>query len=257
MNRHRQGPAKELPTSLFRAPRNRLTPTLLRCRIRIDCGFRNRLLLGLAIWFSKTESPACCRRDFVLPSCLAAPHSTSGAAFFISNRLFCQATVAASASPLRLDPFRRGARNLLRFRLPCQPASSTLLFRSSDFRLSVRGGGFYHRRVGCQLRSLTSYFVFHFFSAGASVASATSPFLPRGRGFYHHRVGSQPRSADPVFRCSTEPSYPPLHPFHSGAAAPLRQPVGRREAIPNALLPGRQILNCDDLIPRAAPRRFL
>jgi len=139
----------------------------------------------------------------------------------------------------------------------CRPFSSTLrLCRLRDFRF--RGGGdFYHRRVGCQLRSLTSYFVFHFFSAGASVASATSPFLPRGRGFYHHRVGSQPRSADPVFRCSTEPSYPPLHPFHSGAAAPLRQPVGRREAIPNALLPGRQILNCDDLIPRAAPRRFL
>ena len=32
--------------------------------------------------------------------------------------------------------FVEGARNLLRFRLPCQPASSTLLFRPSDFRLS-------------------------------------------------------------------------------------------------------------------------
>ena len=122
-----------------------------------------------------------------------------GGAFFISNRFFCQATVAASHPPLRLDLFRRGARNLLRFRLPCQPASSTLLFRPpalSPSRLPLSGGGgFYHRRVGCQLRSLTSYFVFHFFSAGASVASATSPFRPTGRGFYHRRVRSQPPSS--------------------------------------------------------------
>jgi hypothetical protein len=54
LNRHRQGPAKGHPTSLFRAPRNRLTPTLLRCRLELTA-VSAICLLGLAIWFSKTE----------------------------------------------------------------------------------------------------------------------------------------------------------------------------------------------------------
>ena len=195
-----------------------------------------------------------------------------------------------------------GARNLLRFRLPCQPPSSTPSFppirlcRLRDFAVS-RGGGFYHRRVRCQLRSLTSYFVFQTRS-GAPVAVATSlsrsggaastttalrvnrlrrPLLPapstpspvrlrrfEGRGFYHRRVGSQHRPVDSVFRLSASSrsshrqcgfaflstggdgsTARSFQPSTREPAAPLRQPVGRREPIPNALLPGRQILNRD------------
>ena len=127
-----------------------------------------------------------------------------GAAFFISNRLCCQATVAAPHHRFAsvwtqhragaLCFFLRGGAEPTAFPpslstgfvdpfLSARPASSPSRL------LRFGGGGFYHHRVGCQLRSLTSYFVFHFFSSGASVASATSPFRPRGRGFYRFAPG--------------------------------------------------------------------
>jgi hypothetical protein len=55
---------------------------------KIDCGFRNPLLLGLAIWFSKTE-PLVLLRDFCYRSSLllAGFVSTSGAAASISVRI--------------------------------------------------------------------------------------------------------------------------------------------------------------------------
>jgi hypothetical protein len=207
---------------------------------RIDCGFRNRLLLGLAIWFSKTEPPlvaaatSCYLASRLHPLQPRGPHSLFRTGFSVKRPL----PLYFTGSPRRCSV--EGARNLLRFRPPCQPPSSTLLFRPSDFRLPVRGGGFYHRRVRCQLRSLTSYFVFHFFSAGASVASATSPFRPRGaastttafgvntllrlssslrlgpvtvetgassrgRGLYHRRVWSQHASSTPSSRRLNSP----------------------------------------------------
>jgi len=157
---------------------------------------------------------SCYRASRLHPIQPRGPHSLFRTGFSVKRPL-----------PLRTHRFvstllRRGARNLLRFRLPCQPTSSTLLFRPSGFRLSERGGGFYHRRVGCQLRSLTSYFVFHFFSAAASVASATSLFRPRVEsttrfcrliplavGFFS-RTGEAPRIYDRLRDLSTSSTRP-------------------------------------------------
>ena len=187
---------------------------------------------------------------------LAAPQSTRGlhslfrTGFSVKRPLPPRSTVSPRfgfniAPPRFVSSFRGGAEPT-----SFPPSLSTAFVdpflsarsASSPSRfLRLGGGGFYHRRVRCQLRSLTSYFLFHFFSSGASVATATSPFRPRGRGFYHRRVESQLRTADSVFRFSrspgappqprsTEPSYPPPHPFRSGACgavAPARRAKGR------------------------------
>jgi hypothetical protein len=103
--------------------------------------------LGLLFGFQR-PSRLLWPRLFVTLDFSAAPHSTSGAAFFISKRFFCQAAVAASfqrfasfrinIAPRRFVSSFEGARNLLRFPLPCQPASSTLFFHRTDF--FVRSG---------------------------------------------------------------------------------------------------------------------
>jgi hypothetical protein len=226
-------------------------------------------LLGLAIWFSKTEPlVALATVCYALLRCCIPFNFGGGILYF--EALPLSSDRCRFASPLRLVWKQHraaalcffsfeGARNLLRFRLPCQPTSSTPSFppirlcRLRDFAVS-RGGGFYHRRVRCQLRSLTSYFVFQTRS-GAPVAVATSlsrsggaastttalrvnrlrrPLLPapstpspvrlrrfEGRGFYHRRVGSQHRPVDSVFRLSTSPEVP------AASAASLFRPRGR------------------------------
>jgi len=94
-------------------------------------------LLGLAIWFSKTE-PLVATATSCYPSHrLGGTPFNLGVAFFISKRFFCQAAVAApfhrfspsglnTAPPRFVSSFRVGARNLLPSRLPCQLPSSTL-----------------------------------------------------------------------------------------------------------------------------------
>ena len=104
-----------------------------------------------------------------------------GAAFFISKRLLCQAAVAAAfhrfaSSGFNTAPWRfvsscRGGAEPTSLPRPLSTRFVDSLFRlvpvcrPCDFAVS-RGGGFYHRRVGSQLRSPTSYFVFHFFRPG-------------------------------------------------------------------------------------------
>ncbi|WP_233261509.1 hypothetical protein, partial [Vitiosangium sp. GDMCC 1.1324] len=112
-----------------------------------------------------------------------------------------------SVSPLRPDSALLGA---VALRFPfregrgiyCFSASAVNPLRrlSSSRRLDFvalatsavsRGCGFYHRRVGSQLRSLTFYFVFHCFVGGLR-RQCDFAFPSEGRGFYHHRVESQP-----------------------------------------------------------------
>jgi hypothetical protein len=195
--------------------------------------------LGLLFGFQRPSRlllPRLCATVFLL---LSSTLFNFGAALFISKRPSCQAAVAAPFHrfvPVRIQHrafalcffLSGGARNLLRFRIPCQLASSTLssapsrLCRLRDFRRFVGGSGFYHRRVGSQLRSPTFYFVFHCFvrsswpplrprlpvrggAASTTAASGVNTILrlrlpadtawcarrsaaSRGRGFYHRRV---------------------------------------------------------------------
>ena len=89
-----------------------------------------RLLLGLAIWFSKTEPPcASCG----LCATLAASSRVffnRGAESFIRSRFFCQAPLFFGASRLLFalrppasasGPSFEGERLLLQRRVPCQP----------------------------------------------------------------------------------------------------------------------------------------
>jgi hypothetical protein len=188
LNRLHRGPATELPTSLFRAPpgidSRRLSS---RCHLELTAVSAIVFFLGLLFGFQRPSHLSLSRLRATFLLLLGRSPFNLGAAFFISKRLFCQAAV--SGPPLRpiwtrIAPSRfasscRGARNLLRFRLPCQLASSTL--SSASPRLPpLRGAAAsttaasrvnFARRL--RISSFTS-------SSGASVASATSPFRPRG-----------------------------------------------------------------------------
>ncbi len=124
MNRHRQGPAKELPTSLFRAPRNRLPPTLLRCRLELTA-VSAICLLGLAIWFSKTEplvavATVCYRSASQLhPIQPRGPHSLFRGGFSVKRPLPLRFT----ASPRLDSTSRRGALFLPFSRRGAEPTS--------------------------------------------------------------------------------------------------------------------------------------
>ena len=134
------------------------------------------LLLGLAIWFSKTE-PLAFACGFLLPLLLSTSrlYLNRGAVFFIRGRFFCQAPFLRSfaASPRFGNPRQcfglpsfEGRRLLLPCRVSCQPCR---------FRL-------YFFCVPPNLRP----------ALGATSAAA---FPVEGRGFYHHRVLSQPPSS--------------------------------------------------------------
>jgi hypothetical protein len=140
-----------------------------------------------------------------------------GAALFISKRLFCQAAVAASlhhfaslgisTAPLRIAASYRGARNLLRIRVSCQLASSTL--SSTSLRLSpLRGaaasttaalGVNFARRL--RISSFTA-------SAGGLRRQCDFAFPSEGRGFYRSALGGVNRSFQPVdsARCPLFPA---------------------------------------------------
>jgi hypothetical protein len=165
-------------------------------------------LLGLAIWFSKTEplvasATSCyCFLTSQLHPIQPRGRTLYFEALFLSSG---RCRFIFSASPRSESTSRRGASFLLsRGRgtyfasaslstdladslLPAEPTLSPLRLRRFE------GGGFYHRRVGSQHRSLTAYFVFQS-RPGAPVAVATSLSRSEGRGFYHHRVRSQPPS---------------------------------------------------------------
>jgi hypothetical protein len=125
--------------------------------------------LGLLFGFQRPSRLLLPRLRATVLLLLGCTPFNFGAAFFISKRLFCQAAVAASlhrfTSPGLTSSCRGGAEPTS---LP--PPVSTR-FVDSFFRLAAafaasRGGGFYHRRVWSQLRSSTSYFVFHCFVRG-------------------------------------------------------------------------------------------
>ena len=222
------------------------------------------------------DRAACCFCDFVLPSFYfsPAPLSTSGAAFFISNPLPCQATVAApfhrfvssgfnTALPRFVSSCRGGAEPTS-LPLPLSTRFVDSFFRPSTASSPVRLLRFERLRLlPPPLPESTSLADFLFrlslLSSGSSAATAASPSRPRGCGFYHRRFQSQPRTHDSVFLLSIRPGGTHRHcgfvfPNSSGArllrhstpsvrrhAAPVRQPVGRGELMSNALLRSRQI----------------
>ncbi|SEU41462.1 hypothetical protein SAMN05443572_1171, partial [Myxococcus fulvus] len=137
----------------------------------IDCGFRNpSLLLGLAIWFSKTESLVS-----TATSCYPAPAfdflpASAGRPFYfifapavnhpVSAFLLC-CSPKSPAPPSGFRCFLSEGRGFYLFAAsrvnrcfvdrPAAPARLPLGFLR-------RGRGFYHRRVSCQLASLTAVF---------------------------------------------------------------------------------------------------
>jgi hypothetical protein len=229
--------------------------------------------LGLLFGFQRPSRLLPLRLCATVFRLLCCTPFNPGAAFFISKRLFCQAAVAAAfcrfassgfnTAPWRFVSSRRGARNLLRFRVSCQLASSTLSSASSRFVASAtspfRGeaastttalGVNFARRL--RISSFTA-------SSGASVASATSLFRPRGaastttalgvnrlrrpssshpaqlrrqcdfrlvegRGFYHHRVQCQLRTANPYSFFQPDQEHPP--------PVPLRLPIEGARLLP-------------------------
>jgi hypothetical protein len=307
----RQGPAKGHPTSLFRAPRNRLTPTLLRCRLELTA-VSAICLLGLAIWFSKTE-PLVAAATFCYSRLLSCIPFNFGGGILYFEALFLSSGRCRFVSALRLvrREHRAGALYFLLLRGGAEPTAfppslSTdfvdpffppiRLRRQCDFR-RFEGRRFYHRRVGCQLRSLTSYFVFQFvrelppplrlrfpvrgarllppprsestdffdpffplvrlrrlrdFAVSRGAASTTAAFgvnivLSTPYSVFQLRPGGPAASAASPScpRAAMDPTARSFQPSVRGPAAPLRQPVERREPIPNALLAARQMLNRD------------
>ena len=138
---------------------------------RIDCGFRNRLLLGLAIWFSKTEplvaaATSCYRAStsrlhpFQLRGCTLYFEAIS----LSSGRCCLPSSLHLAGNPHRAVALccflSRGAESTSHPRLLSTRFVDSFFHLAAAFAVS-RGGGFYHHRVESQLRSSTSYFVFH------------------------------------------------------------------------------------------------
>jgi len=150
-------------------------------------------LLGLAIWFSKTE-PLVVTATFCYRVLLCCTPFNLGGRILYFEALFLSSgrcRFVFSASPRFESTSRRGALFLL-FRGGAESTSLSAslstgfvdsLLPPNRLLRPFRGGGFYHHRVGSQLRSLTSYFIFQF-RPGAPVASATSLSRSEGRGFY-------------------------------------------------------------------------
>ena len=173
LNRHPSGPAKELPTSLFGAPRIRAQRDSRD--LRIDCEFRNS---SWACYLVFKDRVACCCRDFLLLSTSQLhpiqPRGTQclfRSGFSVKRPLPLRfhrfASPGVNIAPERFVSFFRGGAEPTSF----PPSLSTDFVDPSLSADSVpspvrlrrfEGRRFYHRRVRCQLRSLTSYFVFQF-----------------------------------------------------------------------------------------------
>jgi hypothetical protein len=150
-----------------------------------------RLLLGLAIWFSKTE-PSC--TSCGLCATLAASSRVffnRGAESFIRGRFFCQAPLRSPASSPRFPAprqcfgafLRGGAASTSAPRsLSTVPFPALFFCPPPDCFFRPVGRGFYHRRVGSQPPSSTPYFR----------CQPALGFPQVGRGFYHRRVLCQP-----------------------------------------------------------------
>jgi hypothetical protein len=189
LNRLHRGPATELPTSLFRAPpgidSRRLSS---RCHLELTAVSAIVFFLGLLFGFQRpshlsTEPLVAVAASCYLPSTSRPlPIQPRSRLLYFEAAFLSSGRFPPTTSPhldSRFASSCRGARNLLRFRLPCQLASSTL--SSASPRLPpLRGAAAsttaasrvnFARRL--RISSFTS-------SSGASVASATSPFRPRG-----------------------------------------------------------------------------
>ena len=128
------------------------------------------------------DRAACCRCDCVLPFSTSALHPIQPggcilyfeAAFLSSGRCRCFPPLRLVWVPLRafaLGFFLSRGRGTYSASASRVNSLRRLFFRFApvcrrcDFAVS-RAGGFYHHRVGSQLRSPTSYFVFHCFVRG-------------------------------------------------------------------------------------------
>ncbi len=129
--------------------------------------------LGLLFGFQRPSRLLLSRLCATVLLLLRCTPFNPGAAFFISKRLFCQAAVAAAfcrfasfgfnIAPLRFVSSCRGGAEPTSFPRPLSTRFVDSFFRLASAFAVSRGGGFYHHRVGSQLRSPTSYFVFHCF----------------------------------------------------------------------------------------------
>ena len=134
--------------------------------------------LGLLFGFQRPSRLLPLRLCATVLLLLSCTPFNPGAAFFISKRLFCQAAVAApfhrfaspgfNTAPSRFVSSGRGGAEPTSFpRLVSTRLVDSFFHLASAFAVS-RGGGFYHHRVGSQLRSPTSYFAFHCFGRNSS-----------------------------------------------------------------------------------------
>ena len=148
LNRHRQGPAKELPTSLFRAPRNRLTPTLLRCRLELTAVSAIVFFLGLLFGFQR---PSRCLlpprlRATVLLRC--TPFNLGGCILYFESA-FLSSDRCRFASPICLDAvLSRGRGTYFASAFPVNPlrrpfssARPTFVFRSGEAASTTAASG--------------------------------------------------------------------------------------------------------------------
>jgi hypothetical protein len=269
LNRLRQGPAKELLTSLFRVLWNRLTPTLFEYRLELTAVSAIVFFLGLLFGFQRPSRLwlprlVCYRTSTsrLLPVQLRGRLLYFEAALLSSGRCrFAAASPRLESTPRRCALFLpvEGARNLLRFRFPCQLASSTLFPPRPDlspvrlrrfegrrllppprwestsladfvFRLSLlRPGPPSPVRLrlsvrGARLLPPPRWESTAFIDSPLPTHLASSPLrLPpcRGRGFYHRRVESQLCAFDSVFLLSAAAS-----PSHSKGAASTTAALG-------------------------------
>ena len=203
-------PAKESPARCSSGTPARALALLLGALRELTASFRNRLLLGLAIWFSKTE-PLVLLHGFVLPFpiLIGFPLNRGGDSFIRASGLvnFRSAASLLSAFPAQW-PFplsRRGAAStslpppcVNRFRRFVQPTSIIPVTYStfqvprliSCCRIRSRGRGFYFAAASwCQPTSST----FH----------STPPEQPR-----HRCAEDVARKGQDQYRLVTFPSNP-------------------------------------------------
>lgn len=161
MNRLGQVPAKGLPD--FRCSLLGLPPIDSR-RLALEPAQELTAVSAICLlwvcYLVFKDRAACQRLPCCATVCFASPLPAAGRLLYSepfqlsSDR--CRFAVSVHREGELLFSFV-GARNLLPFRLPCQLASSTRFFRSTDsvacatFSASA-GGGFYHHRVSSQLR---------------------------------------------------------------------------------------------------------
>ena len=168
-------------------------------------------LLGLAIWFSKTEPLVAAATSCYLLLLGSAPVNFGGCILYF-EAAFLSSGRCRFVSPLRLVRSQHRARALCFFllRKGAEPTSlprplSTRFVDSSfrlgrcrlcDFAVSEGGGGFYHHRVSSQLASSTSYFFCHFFRPeDLRRQCGFASFRPRGAPLILRPQASQPPSS--------------------------------------------------------------